>query len=315
MITDLKVISTKVLLILLLWFMVHGSVYSQQEPLNTQYMHNMVSVNPAYTGSRQALNMLLMSRLQWTGVEGAPQTLDFAMHTPFSDYKMGLGLSMVADNYGPVDNLYFNISYAYHVNLSEDVVLSFGIKAGIYNYSEGIGALNVGDRDPAFLEASEEKLLSNAGAGLYLYSNRFYLGGSAPRFMQTYIDGEQPDAGSIGELTPHYYLMGGAVFDVGYGFDVKPSFINRLAEGAPISADFTIQVFYEDNYSAGITYRMNEAVGLLAGMQINQQLMVGYSYDFPLPDIRGYAGGSHEIVISYDFAGFTEGKVVSPRHF
>lgn len=304
-----------ILLALLLSASGFQTTSAQQEPQYTQYMFNTVSVNPAYTGTREALNVLLLSRLQWMGIEGAPRTYDFTIHSPISNYQMGIGLSLVSDSYGPVSNQYLNLNYAYHVNITEKTVLSMGIKGGIYNYHVNLTGLNFGEARPYINENPEQKFLPNAGMGLYLFSDRYYVGASVPRIIQTELDGEQITPGTLGDLERHYYLMGGLVFDLSSDLKLKPSMINRIVEGAPLSTDFTAQLLIRDTYWAGATYRHDEAVALLASVQISNQLMVGYSYDFQLTELGTFNTGSHEIVISYDFKGFTREKLVSPRYF
>ena len=289
--------------------------FAQQEPQYTQYMFNTVSVNPAYAGTREALNVLLLSRLQWVGMEGAPRTYDFTIHTPISKYKMGIGLSLVSDSYGPVTNQYLNLSYAYRVNITEKTVLSMGIKGGIYNYHVNLTGLNFGEGDAYINENPEQKFLPNAGMGLYLFSDSYYIGASVPRLIQTELNGEQITASTLGDLKRHYYLMGGLIFDLSSDLKLKPSIINRFVEGAPTSTDFTAQFLIRDTYWAGFTYRYDEAIALLASVQVNNQLMIGYSYDFQQSELSTFNNGSHEIVISYDFAGFTREKVTSPRYF
>ncbi|MGM0376594.1 MAG: PorP/SprF family type IX secretion system membrane protein [Bacteroidota bacterium] len=288
---------------------------AQQEPQYTQYMFNTVSVNPAYAGSRDALNVLLLSRLQWLGMEGAPRTYDFTIHAPISKYKMGVGLSLVSDSYGPVSNQYLNLSYAYRINLTEKTVLSMGIKGGLYNYHVNLTGLDFGEAGAFINENPEQKFLPNAGMGLYLFSDRYYVGASVPRLIQTELNGEQMTAGTLGDLKRHYYLMGGLVFDLSNDLKLKPSLINRFVEGAPASTDFTAQLIIRDTYWAGVTYRHDEATAILASLQVNKQLMIGYSYDFQSSELSTFNNGSHEIVISYDFAGFSREKVVSPRYF
>lgn len=290
-------------------------IFAQQEPQYTQYMFNTVSVNPAYAGTREALNVLLLSRLQWIGMEGAPRTYDFTVHTPITKYKMGLGLSLVSDSYGPVSNQYLNLSYAYRINITEKTVLSMGIKGGIYNYHVNLTGLNFGEADAYINENPEQKFLPNAGMGLYLFSDRYYAGASVPRLIQTDLNGEQTTAGTLGDLKRHYYFMGGLIFDLSSELVLKPSIINRFVEGAQSSTDFTTQLLIRDTYWAGVSYRYDEAIALLAGVQVNNQLMFGYSYDFQQSELSTFNNGSHEIVISYDFAGFTREKVVSPRYF
>jgi type IX secretion system PorP/SprF family membrane protein len=294
----------------------HAEIKAQQEPQYTQYMFNTVSVNPAYTGTRNAMNMLLLSRIQWVGLEGAPRTYDFTMHTPINNYKMGLGFSIVSDTYGPVTNTYFNFNYAYRMNLTETMVLSMGLKGGFYNYYVALNDLNVGgDSDESFNGNYEQEFQPNIGSGLYLYTPKWYFGISVPKLIQSDLSGTQITTTSVSDLKRHFYTMAGYVFDVSSELKFKPSFINKLVEGSTPSTDITAQVLYHNTYWLGVTYRIGDAVALLADVQLNRQLMVGYSYDYSLSNLSSYNKGTHEIIVSYDFDGFLKNKVKSPRYF
>lgn len=316
-----KIISTLknkglIVTIVTLFFLNAFDSKAQQEPLYTQYMFNTVSVNPAYAGTRNAMNMILLSRMQWVGLEGAPRTYNFTMHTPLNNYKMGLGFSIVSDKIGPVDNFYFNFNYAYRVNITDRMILSMGVKGGIYNYTVGLNELNVGSgSDASFQGNLEQKLQPNAGMGLYLYTNKWYAGFSIPKLIQTDLSGTQTTASNLSSLKRHYFLMAGYVFDVNEDIKFKPSFINKVVEGAPPSLDVTAQVLYQNKYWLGVSYRFGDALAFLANIQLNKQLMVGYSYDFSVSSLGSYNTGSHEIIISYDFDGFLKNKVISPRYF
>ncbi len=301
---------------LLIWGLSQAEVKAQQEPLYTQYMFNTVSVNPAYAGTRNAMNVLLLSRLQWAGLDGAPRTYNLTMHTPLNNYKMGLGFSIVKDTYGPVDNTYFNFNYAYRVNVSENTILSMGIKGGIYNYYVGLNDVFVQNgSDASFSGNYDKKLQPNAGMGLYLYSNKWYAGFSIPKLIQTDLSGDQMTTSNVSDLRRHYFIMAGYVFDINNDLKFKPSFINKVVEGAPPSTDITGQFLYKNAYWLGASYRIGDAVALIANVQLNKQLMVGYSYDFSVSNLATYNNGSHEIIISYDFDGFLKNKVISPRYF
>ncbi len=312
-----SIISIKKLLIglILLLGISQIDLKAQQEPLYTQYMFNTVSVNPAYAGTRNAMNILLLSRIQWAGLDGAPRTYNLTMHTPLNNYKMGLGFSIVKDTYGPVDNTYFNFNYAYRINVSEKTILSMGIKGGVYNYYVGLNDVSVQNSDASFSGNYEKKVQPNAGMGLYLYSNKWYAGFSIPKLIQSELTGEQVTTSSVLDLKRHYFLMAGYVFDLNSDLKFKPSFINKVVEGAPPSTDITGQFLYKNAYWFGATYRLGDAVALLANIQLNKQLMVGYSYDFSVSNLASYNNGSHEIIISYDFDGFIKNKVISPRYF
>jgi type IX secretion system PorP/SprF family membrane protein len=288
---------------------------AQQEPQYTQYMFNTISVNPAYAGTRNALSALFLSRIQWAGVDGAPRTYDFTMHAPFNDYKMGIGFSLVADSYGPENNFYLNLNYAYRVNITDRTILSMGIKGGIYNYQINLTNLDFGDSNVNYSENQEQKFLPNAGMGLYLYSDRYYVGLSVPRLIQTNLEGNQDNISTLGDLQRHYFFMAGWVFDFGSNVKFKPSMISRMVEGAPLSTDLTAQFLFNNTIWAGASYKLNQNIALLSSIQVSPQLMIGYSYDFPVSDLRPFNSGSHEIIISYDFEGFMKEKLISPRFF
>ncbi|WP_244828258.1 PorP/SprF family type IX secretion system membrane protein [Carboxylicivirga sediminis] len=307
--------NTLVVLATMLLLLCSGKVSAQQEPLYTQYMFNTVSVNPAYAGTRNAMNLLLLSRMQWTGMAGAPRTYDFTMHTPLNNYKMGLGLSVVSDSHGPVNNYYVNVNYAYRVSLSESLTLSMGIKGGIYNYYVNLSDINVGDSDVAFMDNVEQRFQPNAGLGLYMYSDKFYVGASVPKLIQTELSGDQSSYGSTSDLKQHFFLMGGYVFDLNKDLKFKPSLITKVVNGAPPSTDLTGQFLIKDTYWLGATYRIGDAVAFIGNIRLNKQLMVGYSYDFTVSALNNYNNGSHEIIVSYDFDGFLKNKVKSPRYF
>ena len=303
------------LLICLLIFIGLKQSNAQQEPLYTQYMFNTVSVNPAYAGTRNAMNVLLLSRIQWVGIEGAPRSYNFTMHTPLNNYKMGVGFSVLADNHGPVNNYYLNFNYAYRVNITDKIILSMGLKGGIYNYYVGLNTLDVGETDDAFTGELEKKYQPNAGLGFYLYSDRFYAGVAVPKMFQTDLGESTSATTNIGELKRHYFLMAGYIMDVNSDIKFKPSFIYKMVEGAPPSTDITAQFLYKEVYWLGATYRIGDAIAFLANVQVNNQLMVGYSYDFSVSNLSTFNNGSHEIIISYDFDGFLKNKVKSPRYF
>lgn len=285
--------------------MLSVDVKAQQEPLYTQYMFNTMSVNPAYTGTEDALNAVFLSRLQWTGFEGAPRTYSFAAHTPFTQYDMGIGIALVADKLGPVNNFYLNVNYAYQVMVTDDLKLSMGIKGGIYNYHVGLDGLLLDGSplDPSFQGQVEKKFQPNLGAGLYLYDDRLYAGISVPKLFQSDISQEQAAEDALAVLKRHYFVMAGYMFDINDEFKIRPSFISKFVDGAPPSTDISAQVLYQEKYWLGATYRIGDALAFMANIQATKELMVGYSYDFSVSNLGSYNSGSHEILISYSYDG------------
>ena len=85
---------------------------AQQDPQYTQYMYNMNVINPAYAGTTEGLSLGVLYRSQWAGLDGGPTTFTFAGHAPVGK-RVGLGVSIIADEIGPVKetNAYVDFSY------------------------------------------------------------------------------------------------------------------------------------------------------------------------------------------------------------
>ena len=305
----------KLIVLALLSAIVLKNVYAQQEPQYSQYMFNMMSVNPAYAGTREALNALVLSRFQWIGMDGAPRSHTFVLHTPVKDKKIGIGMSVINDYIGPVRNTYLNLNYAYRISLNEKLTLSMGLKGGIYNYYVGLTDLNINESDVNFNQDFKKNLQPNLGTGFYLYSDDYYLGISVPKLIKSDLQNEDSDNNVLSEIRRHYFISAGYMFDINSDWKFKPSLLNKMVEGAPPSLDVTAQALYKGQVWLGTTYRIGDAVVFLFEIQVNRQIIVGYSYDVTISEMNNVTNGSHEFLISYDFAGFTNEKVKSPRYF
>lgn len=291
------------------------SLIGQQESQYSQYMFNMMSVNPAYTGTREALNALMLSRWQWVGLEGAPRSHTFALHTPIKDKRIGVGLSVIADNIGPVSNTYINLNYSHRFNLTEKIKISLGLKGGIYNYYLGLSDLALNEQDNSFTEDYKKNFQPNLGTGVYMYTDEYYVGISIPKLVKTKLEDVGSNTAIPSELKRHFFITGGYIYKINEDWKIKPSVLGKMVEGAPPSVDITAQALYKDKVWLGTTYRIGDALAFLFEVQATKQLIVGYSYDYTLSGMRGMSSGTHEILVSFDFAGFSNDKVKSPRYF
>jgi hypothetical protein len=62
--------------------------------------------------------------------------------------------------------------------------------------------------------------------------------------------------------------------------------------------------------------RSGDAVGGLVGLDITDQLHIGYSYDWSYGlSTAKYNKGSHEIILRYDFEFLSKKQIHSPRNF
>lgn len=289
---------------------------AQQDAQYTQYMYNTLSINPAYAGSRDGLSALLLYRTQWVGLDGAPDTGSFNIHSPFGDEQnVGLGLSVVNDRIGPTQETYFDVSFSYSINTSDDGRLSFGLNGGgsllDIKYSE-LSAYNNGD---VLLQSDiDNKFSPQIGAGVY-YRNadKWYLGLSVPNILETkYFD----DA-SLSQASErmHFYLMGGYVFDINQDLKLKPAFLVKQVSGSPLQADVTANALYKDKFTFGLAYRWDAAVSGLLGYQVSESLMLGFGYDREVTDLgqTKFDAGSFEVFLRFEPRDLT--KILSPRFF
>src|SRR5690554_3676 len=194
---------------------------AQQLPQFTQYMYNTISINPAYAGSRETLSMVGLHRSQWVGLEGAPTTQTLSIHTPLRNEKIGLGMSFINDELGYQNFQYLYADFSYTIQTGQNTKLAFGLKAGFTGFSLDPD-FRAAEFDDPVIYGYENRWKPNIGAGAYWHSERWYLGLSAPRLLNTDYNGEQAYE-ALERLS--YYFTGGYVFDLGATTKFKPAFL------------------------------------------------------------------------------------------
>ena len=290
------------------------SAKAQQDPQYTQYMYNMNIINPAYAGSYDALSLNFLGRTQWVGIDGAPQTLTLGAHSPVGK-NVGLGLSVIVDKIGPVQeqNLYGDFSYT--LNVSENAKLALGIKAGFTFFNICLPCLNTTDpNDAAFINQNANRVLPNVGAGVFYYTDKFYAGLSVPNLLETFHFEKTGGQITRASERKHYFLTSGYVFDLDQDIKLKPSIMVKAAEGAPLSVDFSGNVLFNEKFELGLSYRLDESVSALVNVRARDNLRIGYAYDYTLTNLGNFNSGSHEIFLLFNF-DFERNKIKSPRFF
>jgi type IX secretion system PorP/SprF family membrane protein len=313
----------KYLLVLLVIFLT-SKLQAQQDPQFTHYMYNMSVINPAYaTDNADVINLGALYRAQWVGIEGAPTTQSFFAHKPLSK-RVEIGLSVVHDEIGDVvkeNNIFAD--FAYVIPISESVKFSLGLKAGFTLFDTNFNGFVLTDPvpDPAFQNNISETF-PNIGAGLYLFGPNYYAGFSAPNMMTSrHIETINGHPGS-GVEAVHFFMTGGYVFTFNgnENFKLKPAFMAKGVEGAPLSLDVTANVLINNKFELGVGYRMGDSVSGLASFYISPSLRIGYSYDYTLTNLDAFNSGSHEVFLLFDLdlnklSSSGKGYEVSPRFF
>jgi type IX secretion system PorP/SprF family membrane protein len=290
-----------------------GTIASaQQEVQFTHYMYNTLTVNPAYAGSKGMLNMSALMRQQWIGIDGAPVTQNFIVHSPIVSKNIGVGLSFLNDKAGPIQQTSLAMDYSYSIQVNQTGKLNVGIKGMLNFVQANLSTLKLDQlNDPTFA-ANPTILAPNVGLGLYYHTDKWYLGASTPKVLETSIAGNSKTI--VSKLNRHYYVIGGYVFDVAADWKMKPAFLAKLTSNAPLSLDASFEAYYKNLISLGVMHRFGDSFGFLCGYQITNQFKVGASFDQTVSRLKNYNNGTFEMFLSYDFT-FKKDKIITPRYF
>jgi type IX secretion system PorP/SprF family membrane protein len=307
----------KVLGSIIFSFFAIATLYAQQDAQYTNYMYNTMNINPAYAGSRGNLSVFGLHRTQWVGLDGAPTTNTFAIHSPFRESNVGVGLSFMNDVIGPSDESTISADFSYTINTSDTYKLAFGLRATAHLLNVDFSKLHIYNQGDALAQYNIDNRFSpNFGAGAYWYSETTYLGISIPNMLETqHFDKSQVNysATSVPYERMHYHIIGGKVLDINPDIQFKPAFLAKIVEGAPLQLDLSANFLFQEKFTLGAAYRWDAAMSALAGFQVNDNWFIGYGYDAEVTKLANYNSGSHELFLRYEFS--RKKQVASPRFF
>ena len=306
----------KVLMLLAVMLFAYEKSIAQTEPMYSQYMFNMLGVNPAYAGSREASSFNFFQRSQWIGLQGAPQTTSFSFDQSILNKRAGWGIQFYDDKIGVEKADGINIMGSTRIQVSENGILSGGLSLGLMNYR--IDLMNVTGRftpnDPAFY-SNLNKWMPSLGLGVYYNTDNFYAGVSIPNILKSRLTAFDLIRSGLQKVNQkHIFLTTGIVIPINEDLKLKPSTMIKMVEGAPIEADFNTNVWLRDIIGLGVSYRTGDAVIGMVEIQANQNLRFGYAYDMTISPLKFYNTGTHEIMIRYEIGNFKT-KIKSTRYF
>lgn len=314
--TSIKKLRNICIILLMFLLKLHG----QQDPQYTQYMYNMSVVNPAYTTNELGiLNFGTLYRSQWQNAIGAPKTLTFFAHSPFSE-KVEMGVSIISDNIGDgslkENNIY--IDFAYVLKLDDASNLSLGLKGGITTFESNFNGFRLPEiqDDPSFNE-NLNNTFPNIGIGTFYNRNNFYAGISIPNLLTSTHLENRDGINSIGAEASHFFGMAGYVYEVNPTLKIKPSVFTKMVKGAPITLDVSLNALFNNRFEGGISYRLEDSINAMFNISIVPALRIGYAYDYTLSNLSAFNNGSHEIFVLFDLdlLGLKKGYDKSPRFY
>jgi len=292
-----KKLNMKIKFLITALLLVSLKVNGQQLTFVSQYNVDNYITNPAAAGSYDYSPIAMSFRQQWVGFNEAPKTQMITGHMNIQKHH-GVGIKIYNDVVGPLSRISIQGTYAYHVEIDRKQRLSFGLSFMANQHKLDATSFN--------LESTTDQTLNNAilkstnidaDFGMYYYSEDYYAGISIPQLFQNkYTFGDNID--KLNKQIRHYYLSGGYKFEINREYKIEPSFLMKAAKNAPTQFELTTRLHYDDMLWGGITWRVKDAVSVMAGI-VYENFVFGYAFDFNTTNIRNYSSGTHEIYIAY----------------
>jgi len=276
---------------------------AQLTPVTNQYILNPLTINPAFAGNRGALNIATFYRRQWVGITGSPQTMTLSLDAPFLDSKLGLGLMITNDKIGVTKQTQFMSSYAYKISMGGGS-LSLGLGIGIMTTNTAWSDLVVLDPgDDYYLIDSRVFVVPDFSFGTYYSNKNYFVGLSIPKLLGYNFNFDRNKYSLRVNPGQYYYLFNtGYLFNLSPKVKLLPSVLVTLSAGEKILYDINAHVNLYDRMWLGASYRNNRSVSALFQFSVNNQLKVGYTYDFDFGKLGKYSNGSHEVMLRYHFS-------------
>jgi len=289
-----------------------GMLHGQQIPQLTQFMINDYAINPAIAGMNDYYQIKTSVRNQWVGIEDAPKTTLLSIYGK-SNERVGLGGLVFNDQVGPTSRAGANLTYAYHINLSQRIKLSLALSGGFTQFKIDKENWNISNPDDPLMNGGEiVNLVPDATFGFNIYNeDNWYLGASVPQLLNSelILTDDNDNVTLDANLARHINVMGLYNVELNYYWDIQPSILFKSVLDQS-QLDIGLKTIYNDNLWVGMDYRNNGDISALLGFYIQDRYIVGYSYDIPNTEISSYTSGSHEFMFGITFRPSTEKQIM-----
>lgn len=278
---------------------------AQQLPLYSNYFFTPYMYNPAMSGASGVTEATVVHRQQWRGMPGAPETSAFGLNGALNNQKVGYSIYGFTDKTDIVQRSGIYGSYAYHVKLDGKSTLAFGLSGGYLRNGFNAEAIRVKNtNDPIFFVDLENKGAFDLNFGINLKVGNFNIGAAAPQLLGTPIDySKTTDRPVAYNLIRHF--VANTSYDFKFNQDkmaLSPFVMLRVAQpNVPLQFDGGIMFNMKGIGYIGGAYRSDfGAVGNM-GIHLNDQLTVGYAYDYSTNTFAAALGGTNELMLQWRF--------------
>lgn len=268
----------------------------------SQYFQAKPYYNPASVGATEDLNILALARMEWVGIKGAPLSFFAMADMPLTLGKTqhGVGVVLLTESIGLFQNTHVGLQYAYKQKLFGGTI-SGGFQIGLVNQSfdgskvEMVESEYHQQTDEAIPTSQVSGMGFDMNFGLSYTHKKFYAGIGMAHLIEPELQLGENAYSYIGRT---YNFMGGYNIQLPNPlFELQPS-VFLLTDLQSFHTDITARLEYNKMFNGGVSYRVNESVGILFGVKIGR-FQAGYAYDFPITALGQATSGSHELYVRY----------------
>ncbi|MDE5575607.1 MAG: PorP/SprF family type IX secretion system membrane protein [Bacteroidales bacterium] len=291
----------------------NGSLFAQQIGNQlTQFMRTTYSYNAGYAGLSNGICLTALHRQQWSGLglgggngkKIAPNSTFLLADMPLKILKGGVGLEFASYNTAQFRDIVVNLGYSYHLQTSFGTI-GMGVRAQLESRGLDYSKLEPDNTSDRILTGKQKEngMYGDVNLGFYLLGNANYFVGIAVNNLIAHRSEK------ISYRPSRYIAVNG-----GYSFSFRSLPKVEFTPTAYFETDFTcvswslaVMGTFNKRFWAGLSYRFEDAVSILAGMNI-AKLQIGLSYDLTAsPFVKASSlGGAVEVTVRYCFGLETE---------
>lgn len=283
-------------------FLLACVAYGQQLPQFTQYMFNQYAYNPAFAGVNPYWEGTSTNRYQWLGVTDAPRTFTLSTHGPLKDPNIGLGGYVYTDVVGPTRRIGFQASFTYHVRLSENMKMAFGLSGGFNQWILDADKITAYHPNDFYFSNGLLKSFDPDGKfGIWLYHPDWYFGASMGQLFHNKLSFLETQTSSESFMEDHFYFTGGYKFRIGEDWAIEPTVLLKMGLPAPVKFDANVRGIWKETVWVGFGMRTQDALTMMLGYKYKDMLTIGYAYDLTMTKLKNYTTGTHELMLGVKF--------------
>ncbi len=285
-----------------------GQGFGQQTSLNTLYIQNPYLINPAAAGASGCFSTYLNHRNQWVGVNDSPSSNSItADGRLFKNHGFGLDARMFSA--GLWRNFNIKLTYAYHIKLSKNAMLSAGLSMGMIQQNFAFSDVIASDYSDGNLASGNQSDLGlSSDAGLYFSSRRVRIGVSVPQVFARDLSFDVNTTSSDFRLVRHIQVYGEVDVIKTEKWRLSPSVLYKNAAFIGHQFDLGARVVWNDLIGLGSIYRTSYGVIGMIDLNLGKKFKLAYSYGFggnaTIP-----SKGTHEIMFGFQLCR-KEGKAL-----